>query len=153
VTARVHTAAALLAALVVAVATACGGGDGDGSDAAAGGEGGDEWAALLSDLGFDGETQDVEVSGELDGSELVLQIEVDDDAPGEVTFGDGLYGAQAYTFVDGAWERIDTADARTLNAPVLAPGESAEVRLPVEDAESYRVLVPVETAVVWTDIS
>ena len=82
----------------------------------------------------------------------MLQIEVDDDAPGEVTFGDGLYGAQAYTFADGAWERIDTADARTLNAPVLAPGESVEVRLPVDDAESYRGLVPVETSVVWTDI-
>ena len=152
---RKHLAALFLIAFVVAIAAACGGGgDDDGSDQAAGGEGGDEWAALLDDRGLtEGETQDVEVSGSRDGSDLVLQIEVDDDTAGEVQFLDGLYGAEAFTFADGEWARIDTADARPLSAPVLAPGESAEVRLPVDEADSYRVLVPVGKAAVWTDIS
>ena len=75
------------------------------------------------------------------------------DAPREYTFADGLYGAQAFAVVDGAWKRVDTADIRTEIAPLLSPGQSAELRLPVSDADGYRVLVPVEGFAAWADIS
>jgi len=141
---------ALLSAIVLALAAACGGGEGGPS----GGEGDsdDAWAAVLAARDLSGEEREVEISGSLEGSELVLTIEVDDDAPGEVQFADGLYGAEAYTRVDGEWTRVDTADARPESAPVLAPGESAEVRLPVEEADSYHVLVPVGDAAAWADV-
>jgi hypothetical protein len=151
VTAPRHLAALVLSAVVVALAAACGGDNGN-SSGGGDGETDDAWAAVLSAHGLSGEEREVEISGSLEGSELVLTIEVDDDAPGEVQFVDGLYGAEAYALVDGAWTRVDTADARPLSAPVLAPGESAEVRLPVEEADSYRVLVPVGDAAAWADI-
>ena len=152
-----HLAALVLTVLVVALAAACGGGDSEGGSQAplepSGSTSDDAWIALLNERGFSTEERDVEIGGELDGSELVLEIEVDDDAAAEVTFADGLYGAEAYTFADGEWTRVDTADVRTEVAPLLNPGESAEVRLPVEEAESYRVLVPVSgTAAAWADI-
>ena len=88
-----------------------------------------------------------------DGSDLALTITVPQDAPGEYTFADGLYGAQAFAVVDGSWKRVDTADIRTEIAPLLSPGQSAELRLPVSDADGYRVLVPVEGFAAWADIS
>jgi hypothetical protein len=152
-----HIAALCLSAVVVLLAVACGGDEG-GANAplpppSGGSSSDDAWLALLEERGFESEERDVEISGSLDGSELVLEIEVDDDAAGEFQFVDGLYGAEAYTYADDVWTRVDTADARPLSAPILAPGESAEVRLPVEEADSYRVLVPVsQTSAAWADI-
>jgi hypothetical protein len=151
-----HFAAAALSVLVVVLAAACGGGNG-GSQAplteSSGSSSDDAWVALLTERGFDTEEREVEITGELEGSELVVEIEVDDDAPAEITFADGLYGAEAYTYADDAWTRVDTADVRTEVAPLLNPGESAEVRLPVEEADSYRVLVPLGgSSAAWADI-
>lgn len=67
------------------------------------------------------------------------------------TFGDGLYGADAYTFSGGKWLRVDTADIRTEIAPVLSPGQSATVKLPVKAADSYRVLVKTDGLAAWGD--
>jgi hypothetical protein len=151
-----HLAALALSAVLVLLVVACGGDGGSQAPLAeepSGSASDDAWVALLQERGFETEEREVEISGSVEGSELVLQIEVDDDAPGEVQFVDGLYGAEAYAYADGAWARVDTADARPLSAPILAPGESAEVRLPVEEADSYRVLVPVsQTSAAWADI-
>jgi hypothetical protein len=84
-------------------------------------------------------------------SELEVTIAVPADGQ-ELTFADGLYGVVAYAFADGAWTRVDTADFRTEIAPLLGPGESATVVLPVKEAPSYRVLVPVAGNAVWVDI-
>jgi hypothetical protein len=115
----------------------------------------DAWLTLLGELGLEPDRSRVEIDGTREGSELVLTITVPQDAPGEYTFSDGLYGAQAWSYLDGGWSRIDTADIRTEIAPLLAPGESAEVRLPVRSFEggAPRVLVPVEGFAAWTDIS
>ena len=43
------------------------------------------------------------------------------------------------------------SDVRTEIAPILGPGESATVTLPVKESPSYRVLVPVAGKAVWTD--
>jgi hypothetical protein len=82
---------------------------------------------------------------------LTVTITVPSDAGETVTLADGLYGATAWTFTGQAWERVDTADIRTEIAPLLEPGQSATVELPVEDADSYRVLVPVAAEGAWGD--
>jgi hypothetical protein len=142
--------AALLVPLVVAVAltAACAGSEDD-APPVAGGE--EAWLALLADQGLTPDPHKVEIAVVLEDRELAVTITVPSDAPGQLPFGDGLYGATAYTFADGAWKRVDTADIRTEIAPLLGPGESADVRLPVEEADSYRVLVPVEGAAAWAD--
>jgi hypothetical protein len=107
---------------------------------------------LLGERGLEPDQFKVHVEGALDDSELVLTITVPEDAPDEYTFSDGLYGAEAWSYLDGSWSRIDTADIRTEIAPLLAPGDSAEVRLPVGEADLYRVLVPVEGFAAWADL-
>lgn len=150
-------AAFLLLPLVAAAAlAACGG-----TAPANGGPGAGElerpldegpWFALVSGLRLEPDAGKVAISGRVGDGELLLTIAVPQDAPSELAFADGLYGAQAFAYRDGSWERVDTADLRTMIAPLLRPGESAEVRLPVEESRSYRVLVPVEGFAAWADI-
>jgi hypothetical protein len=135
-------------ALVLVVA-ACGGSDEPSATDAAATE---QWDALLADFGLTPDQGLIELSATGSAPELEVTITVPDDGD-TLTFGDGLYGALAYSYEDGAWARTDTAEARTLNAPVLDPGESATVTLPVKEAPNYRVLVPIETDAVWTDVS
>jgi hypothetical protein len=155
--------AAGLALLVGALALAgCGGtvppGDG-GNGAPPGDTGGgtieDTWLALLADMGLEPDQYKVLIEGRREGGELVLALTVPQDAPGELTFGDGLFGATAWSYGDGGWSRIDTADIRTEIAPILQPGQSAEVRLPVRAFEGGlpRVLVPVGGFAAWADIT
>jgi hypothetical protein len=119
------------------------------------------WTAMLAELDLEPNQHIVQIDGRRDGCDLALTITVPQDAPGEYTFADGLYGAQAFSQSSTArWKRVDTADIRTEIAPLLSPGQSAELRLPVcEAAEGlthccgYRVLVPVEGFAAWADIS
>ena len=142
-----HIFVGIAAGLALLVA-GCAGSD-DGGAPTAGGE--EAWVALLSEQGLVPDQGRVEIAFTVEEGELEITITVPADAPGELAFGDGLYGATAYSFLDGAWERVDTADIRTEIAPLLKPGESASLRLPVEEADSYRVLVPVEGSGAWAD--
>jgi hypothetical protein len=126
----------------------CAGSD-EGSAPVAGGE--EAWLSLLVEQGLMPDEGRVEIAFTEHDGELAITITVPPGAPGELTFGDGLYGATAYTFVDGSWKRVDTAEIRTEIAPILKPGESASLRLPVEEADSYRVLVPVDGVGAWAD--
>lgn len=162
-------AALLLLIGLFALAAGCGGGDLSSAPPAPAAEppvaepppAADEsaWTAMLAGLDLEPNQSIVQIDGSRDGSDLALTITVPQDAPGEYTFADGLYGAQAFAVVDGSWKRVDTADIRTEIAPLLSPGQSAELRLPVSDADGlthccgYRVLVPVEGFAAWADIS
>jgi hypothetical protein len=140
----------LLGALALAlVASACGGSDeSSATDAAAE----DDWNSILAELGVTPDQGLLELSATGGAPELQVTITVPSDGQ-QLTFGDGLYGVLVYSYEDGAWTRTDTADARTLNAPILDPGQSATVTIPVEEAPNYRVVVPVEGDAVWTDVS
>ena len=126
-------AAQLLLVGLFALATACGGGDLSGAPPAPAAEppattappAADETRGrrLLAELDLEPNQDIVEIAGSRDGSDLALTITVPQDAPGEYTFADGLYGAQAFAVVDGAWKRVDTADIRTEIAPLLSPGQ------------------------------
>jgi hypothetical protein len=131
------------------VALAACGGDGESDEVSASAE--DEWRALLAARDLEPDRDVVEVSVEGEPPTLRVTIRVPETATGELFFADALYGAEAYTFRDGAWERVDTADVRAEVAPVLAPGEQATLELPVEEADSYRVLVPVAGKAAWGD--
>jgi hypothetical protein len=113
------------------------------------------WLVLLGERELEPDEFRVQIEGSREGSELVITITVPDDAAQEYTFSDGLYGAEAWAPSNGGWSRIDTADIRTEIAPLLAPGESAEVRLPVRSFEGGppRILVPVEGFAAWADLS
>ncbi len=80
-----------------------------------------------------------------------LRVGIVSRAPRRLTFADALYGAKAYTFAGREWRRVDTAEIRAQVAPLLRPGEQATFSLPVEAADSYRVLVPVEDKAAWGD--
>ena len=112
----------------------------------------DAWLALLAERQLQPDNERVVVEATREGAEVAVRITVRDDAPAPLTFGDGLYGTEGWAYRDSSWARVDTADIRTLNAPILQPGESAELRLPIEDvAEDVRVLVPVEGTAAWAD--
>ena len=83
--------------------------------------------------------------------ELTVMISVSAEAGRTFAFGDGLYGAEAYTFAGGTWTRADTAEIRTMIAPLLSPGQSATVQLPVKPADSYRVVVKAGGLAAWAD--
>jgi hypothetical protein len=156
-------AALLLLVGLFAFAAGCGGGDLSGAPPAPAAEPPaaapppaaheSAWTATLAELDLEPNQYIVHIDGRRDGSDLALTITVPQDAPGEYTFADGLYGAQAFAVADGAWKRVDTADIRTEIAPLLSPGQSADLRLPVSGADGYRVLVPVEGFAAWADIS
>jgi hypothetical protein len=115
----------------------------------------DAWLDLLAELGVEPDQSRVDIEGSREGSELVVTITVPDTAANALTFGDGLYGAQAWGASHGVWTRVDTADIRTEIAPLLEPGQTAHVTLPLRDFEGgcCRVLVPVEGFAAWADIS
>src|SRR5262245_14362594 len=93
------------------------------------------WTAMLAELDLEPNQHIVQIDGRRDGCDLALTITVLQDAPGEYTFADGLYGAQAFSQSSTArWKRVDTADIRTEIAPLLSPGQSAELRLSVCEA-------------------
>jgi hypothetical protein len=109
----------------------------------------DAWRTLLAEEGLVPGPELVEVR--VEGGPPELEVSVVSRSTKELVFGDGLYGARAYTFSGGRWRRIDTADIRTQVAPLLAPGQEASFRLPVREAESYRVLVPSQNRAAWGD--
>jgi hypothetical protein len=115
----------------------------------------DAWLDLLTSLELEADQLKVDIEGSREGSELVLTITVPENATHAFTFGDGLYGAQAWGASHGGWTRVDTADVRTEIAPLLEPGQTANVTLPLRDFEGgcCRVLVPVEGFAAWADIS
>jgi hypothetical protein len=129
------------------LAAACGG-SGESEPTGAGSQ--SAWGAILEELGLTPDAGLLELGVAGAAPELEVTIAVPADGQ-ELSFADGLYGVVAYSFADGTWTRVDTADVRTEIAPLLAPGESATVRLPVEEAPSYRVLVPVAGKAVWAD--
>lgn len=109
------------------------------------------WLDLLQSMDLEPAPGLVEIAVSAGASRLDLVLALSGEAPAEVFFADGLYGATAYTYADGTWRRVDTADLRTQVAPILRAGEEARVTLPVEPAEAYRVLVPVEGKASWAD--
>ena len=109
------------------------------------------WLSLVRSEGL--EPAQAAAVVEVTGSEPTLRVTLTlpDDAGGSAFFRDGLYGARAFTYEGGEWRRVDTAEIRTQIAPELGPGESVEFGLPVKDAPSYRVLVPVRDRAAWGD--
>jgi len=146
----------LVAAAALAVAAGCGdaGPSGGGVDVPAGfsDEAEAVWTDVVAGEGLTPDANAVEVVVTGEGPTLTVTVTVPSDAPGTVTFGDGLYGATAWSYVDGAWTRVDTADIRTEIAPLLDPGQSASFELPVKEADGYRVLVPAGGAGAWGDL-
>ena len=110
------------------------------------------WATLIENAGLvaDGELLDVRLARA--GDELAVMLERSDAGPARLLFADALYGARAYTYGDGRWSRVDTAEARAELAPMLGRGERATFHLPVEQARSYRVLIPVAGKAIWGDL-
>ena len=140
----------LLAALVLAAG--CGssadespGGATSGSDAEA------AWLDLLTSMGLEPAQDYVEVIVSGGDGKIGVILTLSAEAPDEVYFADGLYGATAYTFAGAAWQRVDTAELRTQIAPLLHRGDKAQFSLPVESADFYRVLVPVDAKASWSD--
>ena len=138
----------MLTLLVVLAAAACGGGEATVTDSAAAEA---EWQAVLDELGVTPAPGLVELTVAGAAPELDVTITVPKDGR-RLTFGDGLYGVLVYSFADGAWARADTADVRTEIAPIVEPGQRVIVTVPVEEAPSYRVVVPVGDAAAWTDV-
>ena len=135
-----------LAVAVLVLVAACGGGDrGGGPDPES------AWLSLLAGRGLEPARNALEIHVEGDAPTLLVTITAPADRVADAVFADGLFGAEAYSFRDGAWIRTDTADIRTEIAPILRPGESATVELPVDEAAAYRVLVPLERAAAWAD--
>jgi hypothetical protein len=109
------------------------------------------WLELVGSLGLEPARAAVGISVDGSAPQLRVTIVVPADSPGETAFADGLYGATAYTFTGERWARVDTAEIRTQIAPLLRPGETAKLSLPVRRADSYRVLIPVERRAAWAD--
>ncbi|MGH2994875.1 MAG: hypothetical protein ACRDON_08355 [Gaiellaceae bacterium] len=133
--------------LALALCAACG------SQESAGEERADPeaaWLELLEGLGLEPDRDFIEVS--VGGGPPEIQV-VLLGTPPEITqpvaLADGLYGATAYAFDGAGWDRVDTAEIRTQIAPLLSPGDKAVFRLPVREAGSYRVLVPVQGKAAW----
>lgn len=107
------------------------------------------WDDLLAEMGLTHQPELLKVR--IEGGAPELEVSLLSLANEELTFSDGLYGATAYTFTGERWERVDTAEIRTTIAPLLAPGEEATFRLPVKEADFYRVLFPAQGRAAWGD--
>lgn len=141
---------ALTAGALALVAAACG----SEKSAAPGSRGVDReaaWLDRLETMGLEPAQRFVTISVSGPGMKLDIILTLSPEAPAEVSFADGLYGATAYAFAGERWTRVDTAEIRTQIAPSLRQGESARFALPVAPADSYRVLVPVEGKASWGD--
>lgn len=139
---------AAVAALIVLALAGCGGGAGDDPEARD-----RAWSALLVERGLTPDQEALRLAATVADGSLTITITVPAGRAGDAVFGDGLFGAEAYAYEDGRWARVDTADVRTEIAPILGPGASATVELPVANAEAYRVLVPLpaERVATWAD--
>lgn len=147
-------AAIACAALAAALAAGCGGGadlEAPGAGTTAGPDRETAWLATLARLALVPGGRAVAVEARGAAPELSVTIAVAKDADSTYTFGDGLFGAEAYTFAGTRWVRVDAAEIRTMVAPMLRPGERASVRLPVRAAPSYRVLVKAEGRAFWDE--
>jgi hypothetical protein len=144
--------APLVMTVLALLASACGSDGGGAPQAGLPAEAETAWLDLLAEQGATPSENAVDVVVTGGAPTLTVTITVPENAAETVTFGDGLYGAQAFTFADGSWSRVDTAEIRTEIAPLLESGQSATVELPVEEAENYRVLVPVMGAAAWGDL-
>jgi hypothetical protein len=107
------------------------------------------WDELLADSGLRPDRGLVRLA--VRGGAPRLEVTVTSRAEAQLTFADALYGATAHAFTGERWVRVDTAEIRTQVAPLLDPGESATFQLPVREAASYRVLVPIEGKAAWAD--
>ena len=140
-----------IAIALAALAAACG--DDERRPAATGPDPEESWLELVRGMNLQPARGAVAVGVRGGPPELRVRIEVPASVSGQIAFADGLYGATAYTFADGRWLRVDTADVRTQVAPLLSAGKGADLRLPVRAAESYRALVPVRQRGAWGDAS
>ena len=113
----------------------------------------DGWQQVLGSAHLGGVSPAVTVTaGSLRPDAVAVTIEAHGSDP--VWFGDGLYGATAWAWDGGAWRRADVAEMRTMIAPSLAPGERAEVTLPLAGAPArVRVLVPAQGLGAWTELT
>jgi hypothetical protein len=110
------------------------------------------WLALLAERGLEPREGVLELT--VASGDGVLTVGITVVGSEQVTFADGLYGAEAFTLTADGWERVDTADVRTEIAPLLDPGQSATVELPVRDAGTYRALVPIlPGGAAWADLA
>lgn len=140
--------ALLLGVLLLAVAAA-----GCGAQSSSGGADPEErWLALLSERGLQPAKDALTIGVAGEAPLLSVTITLPSDRSSEAYFPDGLYGAEAFSFDGDRWRRVDTAEIRTEIAPILGPGQSATVELPVEEADGYRVLVPLEGSASWADL-
>jgi len=137
-----------LLALLLALVLLARCGSEDGPDMAAGGPEA-AWAELLARMTLQPDPGLVDVT--VRGAAPELEVAVVSHAQRALAFADALYGATAYTFAAERWKRVDTAVVRAQVAPLLGPGEKATFRLPVREADSYRVLVPVTGKAAWGD--
>jgi hypothetical protein len=133
-----------------AFAAACGS-DGGESGGARGPDVEAAWLDLVQGMDLVPAPGFVEIAVSAGPGRLDLVLTLSAEAPEEVVFADGLYGATAHTYAGETWRRVDTADIRSQVAPILQAGEEARVTLPVEPAEDYRALVPVEGKASWAD--
>lgn len=157
---RILTAVATTALTVALIAGGCGkveetGGGEEGTADTSSGSRIDVEAAWLEVLGKRGlrpaqDAVDVAVSGA--APVLTVTITLPESATETAAFADALFGAEAFTLREQGWVRVDTAEIRAEIAPLLEPGQSATVELPVEESGSYRVLVPVAGAAAWGDV-
>ena len=141
----------LALSLATAAFLAACGSDGGASGGAAGPDAEEAWLDLVQSMDLEPAPGLVEIAVSVGTGRLDLVLTLSAEAPAEVFFADGLYGATAYTYADESWRRVDTADVRTQVAPILRAGEEARVTLPVAAARRYRVLVPVEGKASWVD--
>lgn len=138
---------------VVAVAAGCGESTGGSPGATTSGSDPEAaWLDLVASMGLEPAQDFVEVFVSGGDAKIGIVLTLSREAPKEVFFADGLYGATAYTFTGEAWARVDTAEVRTEIAPLLHQGDKAQFSLPVEEADSYRVLVPVNGKASWGDL-
>lgn len=108
------------------------------------------WQDVLDANGTSPIRPDVQLHGTaIDGRQVTATLVVSEDAAGPVEFGDNLYGATAWAPDGNEWRRVDTAQLRLMIAPILQPGQRAEITLPL-DGVHQRVRVLLGGA--WTEL-
>jgi len=109
-----------------------------------------DWQDVLDAQGNQRVRPEVRLQGgSLDAEQVSATLVVSEHAAGPVEFGDNLYGATAWAPGEYGWRRVDTAHMRLMIAPMLQPGERAEISLPLDGAhDQVRVLL----GAMWVDL-